>query len=213
MEELSRASGRVLLEHTTVIAGRGLRIRDRAKLEFQPRHMARHRCRWKDAQWWDSRLKKPWKNSKKGKPWKCSCFTTSEELRGFGCLNSPGSYLRCFLCFGVWICALLLLLLAGTFLRQTPTLSSINKQDWLWSCQEGETMFCRNQTARATVARGSALEMEIRRGKFRKSVFLDTSQVQTVCQLSTHARTHTLRVFTAVIDLSASANSLICAAF
>uniref|UniRef100_A0A8C4E7G5 Rhotekin a n=1 Tax=Dicentrarchus labrax TaxID=13489 RepID=A0A8C4E7G5_DICLA len=37
-------------------------------------------------------------------------------------------------------------------------------------------MFCRNQTARATVARGSALEMEIRRGKFRKSVFLDTSQ-------------------------------------
>lgn len=73
MEELSRASGRVLLEHTTVIAGRGLRIRDRAKLEFQPRHMARHRCRWKDAQWWDSRLKKPWKNSKKGKLWKCSC--------------------------------------------------------------------------------------------------------------------------------------------
>lgn len=38
-------------------------------------------------------------------------------------------------------------------------------------------MFCRNQTTRATVARGSALEMEIRRGKFRKSVFLDTSQV------------------------------------
>ncbi|XP_056139204.1 rhotekin isoform X5 [Lampris incognitus] len=37
-------------------------------------------------------------------------------------------------------------------------------------------MFCRNQTARATVARGSALEMEIRRGKFRRSVFLDTSQ-------------------------------------
>ncbi|XP_034094337.1 rhotekin isoform X4 [Gymnodraco acuticeps] len=37
-------------------------------------------------------------------------------------------------------------------------------------------MFCRNQTTRATVARGSALEMEIRRGKFRKSVFLDTSQ-------------------------------------
>nr|XP_040051228.1 rhotekin isoform X4 [Gasterosteus aculeatus aculeatus] len=37
-------------------------------------------------------------------------------------------------------------------------------------------MFCRNQTARATVARGSALEMEIRRGRFRKSVFLDTSQ-------------------------------------
>lgn len=43
--------------------------------------------------------------------------------------------------------------------------------------QEAEAMFCRNQTARATVARGSALEMEIRRGKFRKSVFQDTSQV------------------------------------
>ncbi|KAL0979763.1 hypothetical protein UPYG_G00189340 [Umbra pygmaea] len=37
-------------------------------------------------------------------------------------------------------------------------------------------MFCRNQTTRATVARGSALEMEIRRGKFRRSVFLDTLQ-------------------------------------
>ncbi|XP_053727173.1 rhotekin isoform X2 [Synchiropus splendidus] len=37
-------------------------------------------------------------------------------------------------------------------------------------------MFCRNQTSRATVARGSALEMEIRRGKFRQSVFLKTSQ-------------------------------------
>ncbi|XP_030214115.1 rhotekin isoform X2 [Gadus morhua] len=37
-------------------------------------------------------------------------------------------------------------------------------------------MFCRNQTTRATVARGSALEMEIRRGKFRRSLFLDTSQ-------------------------------------
>ncbi|TNN50246.1 Rhotekin [Liparis tanakae] len=37
-------------------------------------------------------------------------------------------------------------------------------------------MFCRNQTTRATVARGSALEMEIRRGKFRRSVFLDTAQ-------------------------------------
>ncbi|XP_036385937.1 rhotekin-like isoform X2 [Megalops cyprinoides] len=37
-------------------------------------------------------------------------------------------------------------------------------------------MFCRNQTTRATVARGSALEMEIRRGKFRMSVFLDTLQ-------------------------------------
>ncbi|KAM9546341.1 rhotekin isoform 5-T6 [Salvelinus alpinus] len=37
-------------------------------------------------------------------------------------------------------------------------------------------MFCRNQTTRATIARGSALEMEIRRGKFRRSVFLDTLQ-------------------------------------
>uniref|UniRef100_A0A8C7T4J3 Rhotekin a n=1 Tax=Oncorhynchus mykiss TaxID=8022 RepID=A0A8C7T4J3_ONCMY len=37
-------------------------------------------------------------------------------------------------------------------------------------------MFCRNQTTRATIARGSALEMEIRRGKFRRSVLLDTLQ-------------------------------------
>ncbi|XP_023673711.1 rhotekin isoform X1 [Paramormyrops kingsleyae] len=37
-------------------------------------------------------------------------------------------------------------------------------------------MFCRNQTTRATVARGSALEMEIRRGKFRMSIFMDSSQ-------------------------------------
>ncbi|XP_022523311.1 rhotekin isoform X1 [Astyanax mexicanus] len=37
-------------------------------------------------------------------------------------------------------------------------------------------MFCRNQTARATIARGSALEMEIRRGKFRQSIFMDTPQ-------------------------------------
>ncbi|XP_061673480.1 rhotekin isoform X2 [Syngnathoides biaculeatus] len=37
-------------------------------------------------------------------------------------------------------------------------------------------MFCRNQTTRATVARGSALEMEIRRGRFRKSLYVNTSQ-------------------------------------
>uniref|UniRef100_A0A8C4RXL2 Rhotekin b n=1 Tax=Erpetoichthys calabaricus TaxID=27687 RepID=A0A8C4RXL2_ERPCA len=37
-------------------------------------------------------------------------------------------------------------------------------------------MFCRNQSSRATVARGSALEMEIKRGKFRRSVYLDTLQ-------------------------------------
>ncbi|XP_035234811.1 rhotekin isoform X3 [Anguilla anguilla] len=37
-------------------------------------------------------------------------------------------------------------------------------------------MFCRNQTTRATVARGSAMEMEIRRGKFRRSIFFDTLQ-------------------------------------
>ncbi|XP_012992310.1 rhotekin isoform X2 [Esox lucius] len=37
-------------------------------------------------------------------------------------------------------------------------------------------MFCRNQTTRATVARCSALEMEIRRGRFRRSVFLETLQ-------------------------------------
>ncbi|XP_041096321.1 rhotekin-like isoform X1 [Polyodon spathula] len=37
-------------------------------------------------------------------------------------------------------------------------------------------MFCRNQTTRATVARGSAMEMEIKRGRFRMSIFLDTLQ-------------------------------------
>ncbi|XP_036383910.1 rhotekin isoform X2 [Megalops cyprinoides] len=37
-------------------------------------------------------------------------------------------------------------------------------------------MFCRNQTTRATVARSSAMEMEIRRGKFRRSIFFDTLQ-------------------------------------
>ncbi|XP_049572592.1 rhotekin isoform X2 [Syngnathus scovelli] len=37
-------------------------------------------------------------------------------------------------------------------------------------------MFCRNQTTRATVARGSALEMEIRRGKYRKSLYVNTTQ-------------------------------------
>ncbi len=63
-------------------------------------------------------------------------------------------------------------------------------------CQAAKTMFCRNQTARATVARGSALEMEIRRGKFRKSVFLDTSQVNPDCPpvitpVSTLTHTHT----------------------
>ncbi|XP_053313991.1 rhotekin isoform X2 [Spea bombifrons] len=37
-------------------------------------------------------------------------------------------------------------------------------------------MFCRNHHTRVTVARCSALEMEIRRGKFRRSVFIDTPQ-------------------------------------
>nr|XP_057926621.1 rhotekin isoform X10 [Doryrhamphus excisus] len=41
-------------------------------------------------------------------------------------------------------------------------------------------MFCRNQTTRATVARCSALEMEIRRGKFRKSLYVTTSQGSTL---------------------------------
>ncbi|KAL4623247.1 rhotekin isoform X7, partial [Arapaima gigas] len=39
-----------------------------------------------------------------------------------------------------------------------------------------ERMFCRNQTSRATVARGSALEMELRRGRFTRSVLLDAPQ-------------------------------------
>ncbi|TRY89100.1 hypothetical protein DNTS_004571 [Danionella cerebrum] len=37
-------------------------------------------------------------------------------------------------------------------------------------------MFRRNQSSRATIARGSALEMEIRRGKFRQSVLMETPQ-------------------------------------
>ncbi|XP_053466846.1 rhotekin isoform X1 [Ictalurus furcatus] len=37
-------------------------------------------------------------------------------------------------------------------------------------------MFCRNQSTRVTIARGSALEMELRRGKFRQSIFMDTPQ-------------------------------------
>ncbi|XP_063313586.1 rhotekin isoform X2 [Pelobates fuscus] len=37
-------------------------------------------------------------------------------------------------------------------------------------------MFCRNHRSRVTVARCSALEMEIRRGRFRRSVFIDTPQ-------------------------------------
>ncbi|XP_056586750.1 rhotekin 2b isoform X2 [Triplophysa dalaica] len=37
-------------------------------------------------------------------------------------------------------------------------------------------MFCRNKTSRATVARGSALEMEVKRGQFRLSVLEDSAQ-------------------------------------
>uniref|UniRef100_A0A673IJ83 Rhotekin-like n=1 Tax=Sinocyclocheilus rhinocerous TaxID=307959 RepID=A0A673IJ83_9TELE len=37
-------------------------------------------------------------------------------------------------------------------------------------------MFCRNQTSRATVARGSAMEMEVKRGRFRLSVLEDSAQ-------------------------------------
>ncbi|KAG1943600.1 rhotekin isoform b [Pimephales promelas] len=37
-------------------------------------------------------------------------------------------------------------------------------------------MFCRNQTSRATVARGSAMEMEVKRGRFRMSVLEDSAQ-------------------------------------
>ncbi|TFJ98160.1 T-cell receptor alpha chain V region CTL-L17 [Platysternon megacephalum] len=38
-------------------------------------------------------------------------------------------------------------------------------------------MFCRNHRSRVTVARGSALEMEIRRGRFRLSLLGDTPQL------------------------------------
>lgn len=73
-----------LLEHKTVMASRGLRIRDRAKLEFQPRRMGRHRCPWKDAQWCDCRLEKQWRDSREGKPWKCSCLCVDllHHIRG-----------------------------------------------------------------------------------------------------------------------------------
>ncbi|XP_063781726.1 rhotekin isoform X5 [Pseudophryne corroboree] len=37
-------------------------------------------------------------------------------------------------------------------------------------------MFCRNHRSRVTVARCSALEMEIRRGRFRRSMLVDTPQ-------------------------------------
>ncbi|XP_055036369.2 rhotekin 2b isoform X1 [Misgurnus anguillicaudatus] len=37
-------------------------------------------------------------------------------------------------------------------------------------------MFCRNQSSRVTVARGSALEMEVKRGQFRLSVLEDSAQ-------------------------------------
>lgn len=69
--------------------------------------------------------------------------------------------------------------------------------------RQQETMFCRNQTARATVARGSALEMEIRRGKFRKSVFLDKSQVKTPISDTSYLPPHKngYYLFTTLADL------------
>lgn len=39
-------------------------------------------------------------------------------------------------------------------------------------------MFSRNHRSRVTVARGSALEMEFRRGRFRLSVFCDPPEVR-----------------------------------
>ncbi|NXW86916.1 RTKN protein, partial [Alopecoenas beccarii] len=42
-------------------------------------------------------------------------------------------------------------------------------------------MFCRNQRSRVTVARGSALEMEIRRGRCRLSLLADTAQGVLLC--------------------------------
>ncbi|XP_067280041.1 rhotekin 2b [Pseudorasbora parva] len=42
--------------------------------------------------------------------------------------------------------------------------------------QHRAIMFCRNQTSRATVARGSAMEMEVKRGRFRLSVLEDSAQ-------------------------------------
>lgn len=51
-------------------------------------------------------------------------------------------------------------------------------------------MFCRNQTARATVARGSALEMEIRRGRFRRSELQDAPPSQVCLQHHVHSVLH-----------------------
>ncbi|KAH1169954.1 hypothetical protein KIL84_000939 [Mauremys mutica] len=52
-------------------------------------------------------------------------------------------------------------------------------------------MFCRNHRSRVTVARGSALEMEIRRGRFRLSLLGDTPQVGTPGQPRTPAAANT----------------------
>lgn len=54
------------------------------------------------------------------------------------------------------------------------------------------------------MARGSALEMEIRRGKFRKSVFQDTSQVDSDGPplRTKHTHTQATGVFTTLTDLS-----------
>lgn len=100
----------------------------------------------------------------------------------------------------------------SSFLRPLEVKLIRSTRGSLCSFQKAETMFCRNQTARATVARGSALEMEIRRGKFRKSVFLDTSQVDGLLanyhtvSPHTHSRhTHIIgreALFTSLTDLS-----------
>lgn len=51
-------------------------------------------------------------------------------------------------------------------------------------------MFCRNQTSRATVARGSAMEMEVKRGRFRLSVLEDSAQVSDPSTTSAQSQSH-----------------------
>ncbi|XP_036443944.1 rhotekin 2b isoform X2 [Colossoma macropomum] len=78
-------------------------------------------------------------------------------------------------------------------------------------------MFCRNQTSRATVARGSAVEMEVRRGHFRLSVFEDSAQdseVQKQIEMEVRVREGACRLLAACSQreqaLEASKSLLTC---
>ncbi|XP_022532314.1 rhotekin 2b isoform X1 [Astyanax mexicanus] len=78
-------------------------------------------------------------------------------------------------------------------------------------------MFCRNQSSRATVARGSAVEMEVRRGHFRLSVFEDSAQdseVQKQIEMEVRMREGACRLLAACSQreqaLEASKSLLTC---